>query len=98
VIRREDGIPISAHRTGRNLRSSRTGTSQKNNGRAEALPLPVKDVACPHAKRPGPHEVLLGGEFFLFAFHPHLLELTLLSFNGCRNLLLDLGCRLFQLR
>ncbi len=40
---------------------------------------------------------LLGGEFFLLAFHAHLLELALFGFDRCRNFLLDLGCRFFEL-
>ncbi len=42
--------------------------------------------------------VLLGGHFFLFAFHAHLFQLALLGFDRRGNLLLDLRCRLFQLR
>jgi hypothetical protein len=32
---------------------------------------------------------LLGGHFFLFAFHAHLLELALFGFDGSGDFLLD---------
>src|ERR1700743_1573906 len=65
----------------------------KNNGRAEALPLLVlaRSACCRNAK-------LLGGQFFLFAFHAHLFELALFGFDRRSDFLLDLGCRFFQLR
>ncbi len=50
-----------------------------------------------HAKRPRRHEVLLGGEFFLFAFHAHLLEFALFRFDRRGDFLLDLGCRFLEL-
>jgi hypothetical protein len=36
---------------------------------------------------------LLGGEFFLFAFHAHGFELALFRLVGFHDLGLDLGCR-----
>ena len=41
---------------------------------------------------------LLGGHFFLFAFHAHLFKLALFGFDRRSNFLLHLGCRFFQLR
>jgi hypothetical protein len=40
---------------------------------------------------------LLGGEFFLFAFHAHLFELALFGFDRGGDFLLDLGGCFFQL-
>ena len=40
---------------------------------------------------------LLGGHFFLFAFHAHEFEFALLGFDGGGDLLLDGGCRLLEL-
>ena len=40
---------------------------------------------------------LFGGEFFLLAFHAHLLELALFGFDRCGDFLLDLGCRFLKL-
>ena len=44
------------------------------------------------------HAMLLGGEFFLFAFHAHGFELALFGFVGFHDLGLDLGCRFLELR
>jgi hypothetical protein len=41
--------------------------------------------------------LLLGGEFFLFAFHAHGFEFALFGFVGFHDLGLDLGCRFFEL-
>ena len=46
--------------------------------------------------RSGQAAELLGGQFFLFAFHAHLFELALFGFDGCGDFLLDLGCRFFK--
>ena len=65
----------------------------KENGRAEALPF---DCFC--AKRfSSSAKELFGGQFFLFAFHAHLLELALFGFDRGGDFLLDLGCCFFQL-
>jgi len=76
---------------------------QTNNGRTLSSPPVVvcscaKRVCCILRFRSGQVPCLLGGEFFLFAFHAHLLELALFGFDRRRNFLLDLGCRFFKLR
>jgi hypothetical protein len=61
-----------------------------NNGRAEALPLFVVTRSVENGTK-----YLLGGHFFLFAFHAHLFQFALFGFDGCCDFLLDLGCRFF---
>ena len=65
----------------------------KTNGRAEALPLFVfaRSACCPIRLRSGQAAKLLGGQFFLFAFHAHLFELALFGFDGCGDFLLNLS-------
>ncbi|WP_419805635.1 hypothetical protein [Terriglobus sp.] len=41
--------------------------------------------------------MLLGGEFFLFAFHAHGFEFAFLGVVGFLSFGLDLGCRFFEL-
>src|SRR6266702_3871216 len=59
-------------------------------GTAEAVPFRF----VPHPRVCG---CLLGGHFFLFAFHAHEFEFALFGFDGCGDFLLDLGCRFFEL-
>ena len=42
-------------------------------------------------------QCLLGGEFFLFAFHAHGFQFALFGVLGFLDLGLDLGCRFFEL-
>ena len=51
----------------------------------------LREALSPSAKE------LLGGEFFLFAFHAHLLELALFGFDRGGDFLLDLGGCFLQL-
>ena len=54
-------------------------------------------VAGCGVQRVGCMPCLLGGHFFLFAFHAHGFELALFGFVRILDFLLDLGCRFFEL-
>jgi hypothetical protein len=57
--------------------------ASNDNGRAEALPLGVLTRSIENGTK-----YLLGGHFFLFAFHAHEFDFALFGFDGGDDLLL----------